>query len=198
MNSRNKNDLSINNKNVNNNNTFNHNDLAIKNSFNFTNYNNNNNIKNQTNNFIKTSSSFQNLISNDNEENKNIISNKNQISTVTNFFMNFNKNYKNFSKKKKEYNSLRKSQNLHNNILIKKNWETIDKENEINNIINIPKVNIDKKILDKNILRVRSNLNEIYNKKMDILNKLTFRGIEFDGEKYNKIHIKKNRSDIIK
>ena len=33
---------------------------------------------------------------------------------------------------------------------------------------------------------------------MDILNKLTFRGIEFDGEKYNKIHIKKNRSDIIK
>ena len=198
MNSRNKNDLSINNKNVNNNNTFNHNDLAIKNSFNFTNYNNKNNIKNQTNNFIKTSSSFQNLISNDNEENKNIISNKNQISTVTNFFMNFNKNYKNFSKKKQAYNSLRESQNLYNNILIKKNWETIDKENEINNIINIPKVNIVKKILDKNILRVRSNLNEIYNKKMDILNKLTFRGIEFDGEKYNKIHIKKNRSDIIK
>ena len=112
--------------------------------------------------------------------------------------MNFNKNYKNFSKKKQAYNSLRESQNLYNDILIKKNWETIDKENEINNIINIPKVNIVKKILDKNILRVRSNLNEIYNKKMDILNKLTFRGIEFDGEKYNKIHIKKNRSDIIK
>lgn len=197
MNSRNNNDLSLNNK-SNNSKTYNRNNLTIKNSFNFTNYYSNNNTQSQTNNFIKTSSSFKNLIFNDDEESNNFINNKNNISTVTNFFINFNKNYKIFSKKKQNYNSLRKGRNLYVDILMNKNWETISKEKERNNINNIPQVNIVKKIFDKNILRVRSNLNEIYNKKMDILNKITFRGIEFDGEKFNKIRIKKNRSVINK
>ena len=200
INSRNNN-ISLNNKNINSK-TFNDNDSLIKHSFIFRNNNNS-----QMHNFIKTSSSFHKLILNDEKENKyeNIknktILNKminNASSTTTNFFRNFNRNFKIFSQKRPSLNSLTKAPNIYNDILTNIDLGTMSQEQETNNINEMPKANIVKKIRDKNILRVRSNLNEIYNKKMNILNKLTLRRNESYVSDYNKIKIEKLRKIINK
>ena len=199
INSRNNN-ISLNNKNVNSK-TFNDNDSLIKHSFIFKNNNS------QMHNFIKTSSSFPKLILNEEKENKyeNIknktILNKiinNPASTTTNFFRNFKRNFKIFSQKRHSLNSLTKAPNIYNDILANIDLGTMSQEQETNNINEKPKVNIVKKIRDKNILRVRSNLNEIYNKKMNILNKLTLRRNESYVNDYNKFKIEKIRKIINK
>ena len=58
----------------------------------------------------------------------------------------------------------------------------------------IPVINVLKKIKDKNILRVRTNINEIYNKKMNMVDRLSYRKIENeikDYDEYNKNKKKK-------
>ena len=196
INSRNSNDISLNNKNIGGK-TYNDNDLMIKNSFNFMNNNS------QMHNFIKTSSSFQKLIFNDDKEskdnnNKNIFNKimNNTPSTERNFFINFNRNYKFFSKNKNCLNSLKKTRNIYDNILNNIDLGTKSQEIETNYINEIPKINIVKNIKDKNILRVRSNLNEIYNQKMNILNKLTLRRNESDINDFNKLKIEKKQNVI--
>ena len=196
INSRNSNDISLNNKNIGGK-TYNDNDLMIKNSFNFMNNNS------QMHNFIKTSSSFQKLIFNDDKEskdnnNKNIFNKimNNTPSTERNFFINFNRNYKFFTKNKYNLNSLKKTRNIYNNILNNIDLGTKSQEIETNYINEIPKINIVKNIKDKNILRVRSNLNEIYNQKMNILNKLTLRRNESDINVFNKLKIEKKQNVI--
>ena len=196
INSRNSNDISLNNKNIGGK-SYNDNDLMIKNSFNFMNNNS------QMHNFIKTSSSFQKLIFNDDKEskdnnNKNIFNKimNNTPSTATNFFINFNRNYKIFPKNKNGLNSLKKKRNIYDNILNNIDLGTKSQEIETNYINAIPKINIVKNIKDKNILRVRSNLNEIYNQKMNILNKLTLRRNESDINVFNKLKIEKKQNVI--
>ena len=196
INSRNSNDISLINKNIGGK-TYNDNDLMIKNSFNFMNNNS------QMHNFIKTSSSFQKLIFNDDKEskdnnNKNIFNKimNNTPSTERNFFINFNRNYKFFSKNKNGLNSLKKKRNIYDNILNNIDLGTKSQEIETNYINEIPKINIVKNIKDKNILRVRSNLNEIYNQKMNILNKLTLRRNESDINFFNKLKTEKKQNVI--
>ena len=161
------------------------------------------NNNSQMHNFIKTSSSFQKLIFNDDKEskddnNKNIFNKimNNTPSTATNFFINFNRNYKIFPKNKYNLNSLKKTRNIYNNILNNIDLGTKSQEIETNYINEIPKINIVKNIKDKNILRVRSNLNEIYNQKMNILNKLTLRRNESDINDFNKLKIEKKQNVI--
>ena len=178
----------------------NDNDLIIKHSFNF------NNNNNQMHNFIKTSASFQNLIFSDDKESKDKNNNKNKFnkimnnapSTATNFFINFNRNYKIFSKNNKyNLNSLKKPRKIYSNILSNIDLGTKSQELETNYINEIPKLNVVKNIKDKNILRVRSNLNELYNQKMSILNKLTLRMTESDINDFNKLKIEKKQNLII-
>ena len=179
----------------------NDNNLMIKHSFNFINNNNN-----QMHNFIKTSASFQNLIFSDDKESKDKNNNKNKFnkimnnapSTAKNFFINFNRNYKIFSKNKKyNLNSLKKPRKIYSNILSNIDLGTKSQELETNYIKEIPKLNVVKNIKDKNILRVRSNLNELYNQKISILNKLTLRTNESDINDYNKLKIEKKQNLII-
>ena len=179
----------------------NDNNLMIKHSFNFINNNNN-----QMHNFIKTSSSFQKLIFSDDKVSKDKNNNKNKFnkimnnapSTARNFFINFNRNYKIFSKNKKyNLNSLKKPRNIYSNILSNIDLGTKSQELETDYINEIPKLNIVKNIKDKNILRVRSNLNELYNQKISILNKLTLRTNESDINDYNKLKIEKKQNLII-
>ena len=200
INSRNSNDISLNNKNIGGK-SYNDNDLMLKHSFNFM-----NNNYSQMHNFIKTSSSFQKLILSDEKEskdnnNKKNIFNKimnNTPSTTTNFFINFNRNYKIFSKNNKHnLNSLKKTRNIYNNILNNIDLGTKSQELETNYINEKPKINIAKNIKDKNILRVRSNLNELFNQKMNILNKLTLRRKESDLNDYNKLKIEKKPNLIV-
>ena len=178
----------------------NDNDLIIKHSFNF------NNNNSQMHNFIKTSASFQNLIFSDDKESKDKNNNKNKFnkimnnapSTATNFFINFNRNYKIFSKNNKyNLNSLKKPRKIYSNILSNIDLGTKSQELETNYINEIPKLNVVKNIKDKNILRVRSNLNELYNQKMSILNKLTLRMTESDINDLNKLKIEKKQNLII-
>ena len=190
---------------INNTNT-NSNNLVRKHSFNFTHYNNssiynNNNSSNinnsyslinnhkNINNLIKTSSSFKNIFYN-NQETKKDFKNNNTPTTTTNFFLNFNKNYKFLLKPKHNLISLKKIQNFSSDIVNDNNWEIITQEKDFKKI---PFINILKKPIDKNILRVRSNINEIYAKRIKIMNRLSFRKIEdeikeykYSGRGYNK------------
>ena len=161
------------NTNMNNNSTNNtNNDLMLKQFFNYTNYNNSNfNINNSTkynnynsnnmSNLIKTSSSFKNILFNNevkNNDNNNI--DNNISATSTNFFLSFNKSFK-ISKKQKALISLKKMETFNSEIVKDNNWGIISQENELKNY-KIPFINVMKNSLDKNILRVRSNINEIY------------------------------------
>ena len=83
-------------------------------------------------------------------------------------------------------------QTFNNNIVNNKNWGIIsDREKEKNNLKRIPNINIVKNIWDKNIFRVRSNLNEIYKNKINFDNKLSFRKIEDEIKNYNNTYYKK-------
>ena len=147
-------------------------------------------------NLINTSSSFKNIFFYDEVDINNKINKKKNISTSTskNYFINFNKNFKILSKPKRAFNSIRKMQTFNSDIVNNKNWGIIsDREKEINNWKKMPNINIVKNILDKNIFRVRSNLNEIYMSKMNIENKLSFRKIEDEIKKYNNNYYKKIR-----
>ena len=202
-------------------NTNNDNDLMVKNSFNFTNYNNSyhnsnssygiinskkyySNINNYShiNHLIKTSSSFKEILFNDNViTNDNIkenIQNKftNNISTTSrNFFSNFKRNFKILSKPKRSFYSLRKIQNFNNDIVNDKNWGTISNDNVINHIHKIPNINAVKNSPYENKFRVRTNVNEIIFRKMNMADTLSFRkiGSEIqDIKKFNeKAKIKK-------
>lgn len=189
-------------RNSNSKNSLDKNDLTIKKNFYYTNYNNNNNsssnftsklnsntINNNYNNkLIKTSSSFKNLFNDDDEDNNKIISTK----TSTNFFINFNKNFKILSKQKRTFNSLRKMQNFNSDIVNNKNWGLIyEKENKINNWNKMPNKNIVKNISEKNNFRIRTNLNEIYNKKANNDDILSFIRTGSNFNKKNKL--KKNK-----
>ena len=170
---------------------------SLDKNFYFTNYNNNNSSSNTINNkynnkLLKTSSSFKNLFNSDelnNEDNNKIISTK----TSTNFFMDFNKNYKILSKPKRTLNSLRKMQTFNSDIVNNKNWGIIyDREKEIKNWKKMPNKNIVKNILDKNNFRIRTNLNEIYNKKINNDDILSFIKTGNNFNKKNKL--KKNKT----
>ena len=179
------------------NNIFNTNDLKVKNSFNFTNtLNSNNNINfynSSNNNLIKASSSFKNIFfSSEINTNKNPpeIINKNH-STSTNFFKHFNRKYIKFYRPKRIVNSLKKEKNIYRNLINDENWGNAEKNNNMNSTGRIPVINVMKKIKDKNILRVRTNINEIYNKKMNMVDRLSYRKIEneikdYDGYNKNK------------
>ena len=183
----------INNTNTNNNN------LVRKPSFNLTHYNNssinNNNSSNinnsytlinnhkNINNLIKTSSSFKNIFYN-NQETKKDFKNINTPTTTTNFFLNFNKNYKFLLKPKHNLISLKKMQNFSSDIVNDNNWGIITQEKDFKDFKKIPFINILKKPLDKNILRVRSNINEIYEKRIKMMNRLSFRKIEDEIKEY--------------
>ena len=202
-------------------NTNNNDDLMVKNSFNFTNYNNSyhnsnssygiinskkyySNINNYShiNHLIKTSSSFKEILFNDkvitNDNIKENIQNKftNNISTTSrNFFSNFKRNFKILSKPKRSFYSLRKIQNFNNDIVNDKNWGTISNDNVINHIHKIPNINAAKNSSYENKFRVRTNVNEIILKKMNMADTLSFRkiGSEIqDIKKFNeKAKIKK-------
>ena len=202
-------------------NTNNDNDLMVKNSFNFTNYNNSyhnsnssyriinskkyySNINNYShiNHLIKTSSSFKEILFNDkvisNDNIKENIQNKftNNISTTSrNFFSNFKRNFKILSKPKRSFYSLRKIQNFNNDIVNDKNWGTISNDNVINHIHKIPSINAAKNSSYENKFRVRTNVNEIILRKMNMADTLSFRkiGSEIqDIKKFNeKAKIKK-------
>ena len=164
-----------------NNNAFFNNDSNIKNSFYFTNYNNSN-IMNSTkynnmNNFIKTSSSFKNLFFK--EENpfykdEEVI----PMYTTKQFFKIFNPKIKNLSKINKQKNiSLTKIQNFNKDILNNKNWgeeTSIITRNKyrVKPFINTVKKNFFNKTLSNNF-RVRKNVNENYQKKMFVFNKIS-------------------------
>ena len=196
-------------KNGTNNNSNNiNNDLMIKKSFNFTNYNNNSNFninnstkynnynynRNNTSNLLKTTSSFKNIFFNSevkNIENKN---NNNISTTSTNFFINFNKNYKILSRPQNASISLEKMQTFNSDIVKDINWGIISQEKEIKNYNEIPFINVVKNSLDKNILRVRSNINEIYTRRMNMANKLSFRKIENEIKEYRD----KNKRNLYK
>ena len=193
----------------NNNNTNNNNDLNIKHPFNFTIYNNNfnyNKKKNKINNgnaimnstgynynhknsdnLIKTSSSFKDIMFNPEGKNKNIKINNELSNTSTNFFFDFNKKYKILSRPKHNNISLKKFQ-FFNNDLENDNFIGLSsQENNAKEGNKIPFINIIKKNVGKNILRVRSNQNEIYNKKLDMRDRLTLRKIEDEINIYKTI-----------
>ena len=193
----------MNNTSTNNNTNNINNDLTIKQSFNFTNYNNSFNFNNNSNinnnnstryniykhhnmsNFIKTSSSFKNLFFNNEVRNKDNTNNNitNNISTTsTNFFLNFNKNYKILSRPQAII-SLKKMQTFNSDIVNDHNWG-ISQEKDIQNNIKMPYINVPKNHFDKNILRVRSNINEIYTKRKNILDRLSYRKIENEIKEY--------------
>ena len=193
----------MNNTSTNNNTNNINNDLTIKQSFNFTNYNNSFNFNNNSNinnnnstryniykhhnmsNFIKTSSSFKNLFFNNEVRNKDNTNNNitNNISTTsTNFFLNFNKNYKILSRPQAII-SLKKMQTFNSDIVNDHNWG-ISKEKDIQNNIKMPYINVPKNHFDKNILRVRSNINEIYTKRKNMVDRLSYRKIENEIKEY--------------
>ena len=192
----------MNNTSTNNNTNNVNNDLTIKQSFNFTNYNNsfnfnNSNINNNNStrynnykhhnmsNFIKTSSSFKNLFFNNevrNKDNKNNNITSNISTTSTNFFLNFNKNYKILSRPQAII-SLKKMQTFNSDIVNDHNWG-ISQEKDIQNNIKMPFINVTKNHFDKNILRVRSNINEIYTRRKNMVDKLSYRKIENEIKEY--------------
>ena len=197
----------MNNTSTNNNTNNINNDLTIKQSFNFTNYNNSFNFNNNSNinnnnstrynnykhhnmsHFIKTSSSFKNLffhdeIKNKDNKNNNIIDPNNISTTSTNFFLNFNKNYKILSRPQALI-SLKKMQTFNSDIVSNNNWGTISQERDIkNNNFKMPFINVMKNSFDKNILRVRSNINEIYTRRKNMVDKLSYRKIENEIKEY--------------
>ena len=193
----------MNNTSTNNNTNNINNDLTIKQSFNFTNYNNSFNFNNNSNinnnnstryniykhhnmsNFIKTSSSFKNLFFNNevrNKDNKNNNITNNISTTSTNFFLNFNKNYKILSRPQAII-SLKKMQTFNSDIVNDHNWG-ISQEKDIQNNIKMPYINVPKNHFDKNILRVRSNINEIYTKRKNMVDRLSYRKIENEIKEY--------------
>ena len=195
----------MNNTSTNNNTNNINNDLTIKQSFNFTNYNNSFNFNNNSNinnnnstryniykhhnmsNFIKTSSSFKNLFFNNevrNKDNKNNNITSNISTTSTNFFLNFNKNYKILSRPQALI-SLKKMQTFNSDIVSNNNWGTISQERDIkNNNFKMPFINVMKNSFDKNILRVRSNINEKYTRRKNMVDKLSYRKIENEIKEY--------------
>ena len=193
----------MNNTSTNNNTNNINNDLTIKQSFNFTNYNNSFNFNNNSNinnnnstrynnykhhnmsNFIKTSSSFKNLFFNNevrNKDNKNNNITNNISTTSTNFFLNFNKNYKILSRPQAII-SLKKMQTFNSDIVNDHNWG-ISQEKDIQNNIKMPYINVPKNHFDKNILRVRSNINEIYTRRKNMVDRLSYRKIENEIKEY--------------
>ena len=196
----------INNNANTNNNSINNNDLNIKYSFNNTNYNNSSNYNNNSSNInnskfilnstryiynhsnminlIKTSSSFKNVLLNHETKNKIAKNNSHIYTTATNFFLDFNKNYKVLSRPKHNIISLKKKQNYNNDIISVNNLGLTSQENETKDQNKIPFIKIMKKNLDINILRVRSNKNEIYSRKLDVRDRLSFRKIENEIKEY--------------
>ena len=157
------------------------NDSNIKNPFNYTNYNNSNsNFFNSTkynnmNNFIKTSSSFKNLFYKDDNPYKeeNIIPNY----TTKQFFKKFNpkKNASNIYKI--ENDALTKIQDFNTDILKNNNWGSVPNSQGRNYSKGKPfihKKNVFTKTLN-NIFRVRSNVNEVYFRKMRVFDKISLR-----------------------
>jgi len=95
--------------------------------------------------------------------------------------------------------SLKKMQTFSSDIVNDNNWGiTPSQERETINTNKILTRNIKKNSLDKNILRVRSNENEIYLKKMNIIDKLSYRKIEKEIKDFkdltNRIYYKNSNS----
>ena len=83
-------------------------------------------------------------------------------------------------------------QNFNSDIVNNKNWGLIyEKENKINNWNKMPNKNIVKNISEKNNFRIRTNLNEIYNKKANNDDILSFIRTGSNFNKKNKL--KKNK-----
>ena len=95
--------------------------------------------------------------------------------------------------------SFKKMQTFSSDIVNDNNWGIASsQERETINKNKILTRNIKKNSLDKNILRVRSNENEIYLKKMNIIDKLTYRKIEKEIKDFkdltNRIYYKNSNS----
>ena len=160
-----------------------------------------NNIHNNINNLIQTSSSFKDVFTLNNESIDKKFQKDNKILNATNFFINFNKNFQNFSKPKKVIMSLKKMQSFTSDIVKNNNWGSINSQERKTKYKNAMFTrNIIKKSLDKNILRVRSNENEIYLRKMNIVDRLTYRNIKNGIKDYkdlnNRIFYKNSKSVI--
>ena len=156
-----------------------------------------NNLHNNMNKLIQTSTSFKDIFNKESKEKD--IKKDNKISTTTNFFINFNKNFNNLPKPKKVMISFKKMQTFSSDIVNDNNWGIASsQERETINKNKILTRNIKKNSLDKNILRVRSNENEIYLKKMNIIDKLSYRKIEKEIKDFkdltNRIYYKNSNS----
>ena len=177
------------------------NDLNIKNSFNFTNYNNSNFMSstkyNNMNNFIKTSSSFKYLFKDENQyfKKENVIPNY----TTKQFFKKFNLKKHIPILRNNERNSLEKMQDFNLNILKSNNWGSFTGQHSRNSNIKLkPLINQSKKKdftkTMNTFIRVRSNVNENYFRKMKVFNKISLRSQSTDNnDNFKKILFEKNR-----
>ena len=79
-------------------------------------------------------------------------------------------------------------QTFNSDIVSNNNWGTISQERDIkNNNFKMPFINVMKNSFDKNILRVRSNINEIQTRRKNIEDKLSYRKIENEIKEYRDI-----------
>ena len=74
-------------------------------------------------------------------------------------------------------------QTFNSDIVNDHNWG-ISQEKDIQNNIKMPYINVSKNHFDKNILRVRSNINEIYTRRKNMVDKLSYRKIENEIKEY--------------